>query len=86
MARVYVGGGRYIFIPMLAHFFKNPCCGAAEQPQDLAKKDWIIHDMVSEGPNGRLWVCIHYIYIYTTLQCEDVPGQSLHGTTVPELA
>ncbi len=40
-----------------------PYCQAriVGQPQVLTKKDWIIHDTVSEGPNGRLWVCIHYI-------------------------
>ncbi len=57
----------------------------AEQLQVLAKTYRKIHDTVSEGPNGWLWECIHYIYIYTTLWYDYIPGQSLHGTTVPEL-
>lgn len=56
-----------------------------EQLKVLAKNDMIFHETVSEGPNERLWVCIHYTYKYTTLWYDYIPEQSLHGTTAPEL-
>jgi hypothetical protein len=34
---------------------------------------------------GNYRVCMHCIYIYTPLWYDYIPGQSLHGTAVPEL-